>query len=117
MRIIIKPKIINKYNFRKYGNLISKKYKKPTQINNGYALKFNNLSNIKTSKNSGSTRISIFEARPRKFPLKIDMLEMHPAGTQVFFPIDICSFIVVVAVAAAEHSDRAACPHRRRRRR
>ena len=65
-------------------------------INNGFAKKFDDLAKIKILKNSGKVKFSIFKSKPRKFPLKIEMLERHPLATQLFFPISKYGFIVVV---------------------
>ena len=48
MKLIIKPKKITHKNFKKFGDLISTIKKKPININNGYAKRFNNLCKINT---------------------------------------------------------------------
>ena len=75
MKIIIKPKKITRKNFKKFGDLISTKKIKPININNGYAKRFDNLCKINTSLKKGNTIMSIFSAKKRKFPMKIDMME------------------------------------------
>jgi len=97
MKIIIKPKKITRKNFKKFGDLISKKKIKPININNGYAKRFNNLCKINTSVKKGSTIMSIFSAKKRKFPMKITMMEKHPLGSQAFVPMSETKFLVFVA--------------------
>ena len=97
MKIIIKPKKITSKNFKKYGELISTKKIEPININNGYAKRFNNLCKINTSLKKGNTIVSIFSAKKRKFPMKIDMMEKHPLGSQAFVPMDETKFLVFVA--------------------
>ena len=43
------------------------------------------------------SRLNIFNAKKRIFPLNIDMLEMHPFSSQVFLPMGKTDFIVLVA--------------------
>tara|TARA_B100001250_G_scaffold240513_1_gene206698 strand:- start:877 stop:1374 length:498 start_codon:yes stop_codon:yes gene_type:complete len=97
MKIIIKPKKITSKNFKKYGELISTKKIKPININNGYAKRFDNLCKINTSLQKGNAIVSIFSAKKRKFPMKIDMMEKHPLGSQAFVPMDETKFLVFVA--------------------
>ena len=97
MKIKIKPKKINKKNFNKFGQIIDTSKKKYFRINNGYAKRYDNLGKINTSINKGKTIISIFSAKTRKFPMKVDMMEKHPLGSQAFIPMKETSFLVFVA--------------------
>ena len=94
---IFKPAKISKENFAKYGDIISTNNLEPIDINNGYAKRFNNLANINTSKDQGKTIISIFSAIKRNFPMKIDMMEKHPLGSQAFIPMKETTFLAFVA--------------------
>ena len=97
MEIIIKPVQITKKNFEKYGDLISSNNVSPIDINEGYAKRFDNLANINTSKDEGKTIVSIFSALKRTFPMKIDMMEKHPLGSQAFVPMKETTFLCFVA--------------------
>jgi ureidoglycolate lyase len=94
---IFKPVKISKENFANYGDLISTNNVKPIDINNGYAKRFDNLANINTSKDQGKTIVSIFSALKRNFPMKIDMMEKHPLGSQAFIPMKETIFLAFVA--------------------
>jgi ureidoglycolate lyase len=97
MEITINPTPITKENFSKFGDMITTKDIKPLEINNGYAKRFDGIANIDTSKDSGETIISIFSALKRSFPMKIDMMEKHPLGSQAFVPMKETTFLVFVA--------------------
>ena len=97
MKIIIKPKKINNKNFKKFGDLISTRKRKPIKINNGYANRYDNLCKINTSTKNGNTIVSIFSAKKRRFPMNIKMMEKHPLGSQAFIPMKECTFLVFVA--------------------
>ena len=94
---VIKAKKITKKNFSKFGQLIDTSKKNPININDGYAKRFNDLINIDTSKKNGKAIVSIFKAKKRRFPMKIDMMEKHPLGSQAFIPMDDTKFLVFVA--------------------
>ena len=70
---------------------------KPLEINNGYAKRFDDIAKIDTSNNNGETTISIFSALKRSFPMKIDMMEKHPLGSQAFIPMKETIFLTLVA--------------------
>tara|TARA_B100000965_G_C19356450_1_gene654053 strand:- start:137 stop:628 length:492 start_codon:yes stop_codon:yes gene_type:complete len=95
--MIFKPKKITKENFSLFGDLISSTNVKPMDINSGYAKRFDNLANINTEKNDGKTIVSIFSASKRLFPMKIDMMEKHPLGSQAFIPMKETTFLSFVA--------------------
>jgi len=94
---IIIPKTITKENFSKFGDMITTKDIKPLDINNGYAKRYDDIAKINTSKDNGETTISIFSALKRTFPMKIDMMEKHPLGSQAFIPMKETTFIAFVA--------------------
>ena len=97
MKKIIKPIKITRANFAAYGDLISSDDIKPMDINAGYAKRFDNLAKINTSKDGGKTIVSIFSALKRNFPMKIDMMEKHPLGSQAFIPMNETTFLCFVA--------------------
>ncbi len=97
MKITIKPKIINKKNFSKFGQIIDTSKKSYFRINNGFAKRYDNLIKINTSTKKGKTIASIFSAKKRLFPMKIDMMEKHPLGSQAFIPMKETSFFAFVA--------------------
>ena len=94
---IIKPIPITKENFKKFGDMITTANIKPLEINNGYAKRYDGIANLNTSSDNGETTISIFSALKRNFPMKIDMMEKHPLGSQAFIPMKETTFLVFVA--------------------
>ena len=97
MKITITPKPITKENFSKFGDMITTRDIKPLEINNGYAKRFDNIANLDTANDNGETTISIFSALKRSFPMKIDMMEKHPLGSQAFIPMKQTTFLAFVA--------------------
>jgi len=94
---IIKPIPVTKEKFSRFGDMISTSEIKPIEINNGYAKRYDGIANLNTSKDNGETTISIFSALKRNFPMKIDMMEKHPLGSQAFIPMKETTFLVFVA--------------------
>ena len=96
-QLTIKPKPITKENFKKFGDMITTTDIKPIEINNGYAKRYDGIANLNTQKKNGESTLSIFSALKRSFPMKIDMMEKHPLGSQAFIPMDDTKFLVFVA--------------------
>ena len=94
---IIKPRPITTENFSKFGDMITTENIKPLEINNGYAKRFDEIAKLDTSSENGETTISIFSALKRSFPMKIDMMEKHPLGSQAFIPMKETTFLTLVA--------------------
>ena len=100
MEKIIKPTKISRSNFAAYGDLISVEDIKSVDINSGYAKRFDDIADLNTSKDGGKTIVSIFSALKRTFPMKIDMMEKHPLGSQAFIPMKETTFFAFVAPPA-----------------
>jgi len=97
METVIKPIKVSKENFADFGDVISSENIKAININAGYAKRFDNLANINTLRDEGKTIVSIFSALKRSFPMKIDMMEKHPLGSQAFIPMIETTFLAFVA--------------------
>jgi len=97
MTTTVKPIKITKENFSDFGDVISSENIKPIDINAGYAKRFDDLANVNTLKDEGKTIVSIFSAIKRIFPMKIDMMEKHPLGSQAFMPMIETTFLAFVA--------------------
>jgi len=97
MEKIIKPIKVSRSNFSTYGDLISTNDISPMDINAGYAKRFDNLADLDTAIDNGKTIVSIFSALKRTFPMKIDMMEKHPLGSQAFIPMKETTFLCFVA--------------------
>ena len=95
--LVIKPKPINKENFKKFGDMITTDDIKPLEINDGYAKRYDGIANLDAKKDGGECIISIFSALKRPFPMKVDMMEKHPLGSQAFIPMKETIFLAFVA--------------------
>ena len=84
--------------FKPYGEIISKGMENNKYIiNQGYCERFDEVAQINLLNKKAKPIISIFSATPRKRPIKIDYLEMHPLSSQAFMPIQKIDWLVVVA--------------------
>ena len=94
--------MINKENFKKFGDMITTNGIKPLEINDGYAKRYDGIATLDAKKDNGESTISIFSALKRSFPMKVDMMEKHPLGSQAFIPMKETTFLAFVAPEGAK---------------
>ena len=46
---------------------------------------------------AGEVNVSIVTAEPRPIPIDIDLMERHPLGSQIFYPLQDRDWLVLVA--------------------
>jgi ureidoglycolate lyase len=86
--------------FRPYGDVIeASDAARHYSINRGDAMRYDDLANVDVSANGGRAIVSIFRARAHSLPLRLEMLERHPLGSQAFMPLSPHAYLVVVAFA------------------
>ena len=93
MKIIIEP--MNADAFAPFGDLLEAKGMPDKMINQGLCGRFHDRARMDFS--DGRAGISIFHAEKRDLPLKLDLVERHPDGSQAFVPMSHQPFLVVVA--------------------
>lgn len=97
MVLLIDWKPLDSESFAPFGDVIERAAGSAVSINDGTTIRHDDLANLDVSAEGGRPIVSIFESRPYGFPLKIEMLERHPLGSQAFVPLDGNPFLVVVA--------------------
>ncbi|MCG8511079.1 MAG: ureidoglycolate lyase [Rhodospirillales bacterium] len=90
-------KPLDRVSFAPFGDVIESAAGTAVSINEGTTVRHDDLAHIDVGTDSGRPIVSIFESRPFGFPLKIEMLERHPLGSQAFVPLDGKPFLIVVA--------------------
>ena len=82
--------------FAPFGDVIEMAGAKHFPINQGFAERFDDLANIDVSAEGGHAKISLCEAVPRPFPIAIKLMERHPLGSQIFYPLQEEDWLVLV---------------------
>lgn len=94
---IIRPEVLTREAFRPFGDVVEMEGTTPITINQGFAQRFNDLANIDVMMEGGSTNVSLFLGTPRPQPIAIRLMERHPLGSQLFFPLQDRPWLVLVA--------------------
>ncbi|WP_193142685.1 MULTISPECIES: ureidoglycolate lyase [unclassified Meridianimarinicoccus] len=81
--------------FAPFGDVLDVSGTPDKLINQGLCGRFHDRATLDFA--DGRAGISLFKAQPRALPLKLDMVERHPDGSQAFLPMSQEPFLVVVA--------------------
>lgn len=82
--------------FENFGDVIDASRVVPESINDGTTRRHSDLAQLDIGAR-GNPVLSIYVASAREFPLEIRRLERHREASQVFLPLGMHRFIVVVA--------------------
>ena len=88
---------LTKERFQPYGDVIETSRGAADGMNAARFERFDNLAGIDID-DDGFVSVSIARCRtPTSLPLRLDMVERHPLGSQAFVPLSVCQMVVVVA--------------------
>jgi ureidoglycolate lyase len=93
---ILHPEPLTKAGFAPFGDVIEADGKAPLTINQGFALRFDDLATIDVNREGGRVKTSLFVAQSRPQPIVIDLMERHPLGSQLFYPLQNKPWLVLV---------------------
>ena len=82
--------------FAPFGDVVETLGAAPIPINQGFAERCNGLARIDVSAEGGEVNISLFTAQPRPAPVTLQVMERHPLGSQLFYPLQDRPWLVVV---------------------
>lgn len=90
---------LSQERFASFGDVIELKNSPDFIINQGHCGRHHDLAQLDFTPDRGEGRagISLFDAKPRSLPYKLDMMERHPLGSQAFLPLHEAPFMVIVA--------------------
>ncbi|MDA7428350.1 ureidoglycolate lyase [Primorskyibacter aestuariivivens] len=92
-RITMEP--ITAEVFAPFGDLMDCSGDPDKIINQGLCGRFHDRAVLDFD--GGRAGISLFQAKLRELPYKLDMMERHPLGSQAFIPMSMEAFLVIVA--------------------
>jgi ureidoglycolate lyase len=87
---------LTKAGFARFGEVVELAGAERIAINQGFAERVNGLAQIDIGTESGSVNVSIFTARARPRPIAIGLMERHPLGSQLFYPLQDRPWLVLV---------------------
>ncbi len=94
---LLSPEPLTREAFRPFGDVIEMEGAAHFTINQGFAERFNDLAHVDVAAEGGVTNVSLFLGQPRPLPVEIRLMERHPLGSQIFFPLQDRPWLVLVA--------------------
>ncbi len=98
-RFDLHPELLTPDAFADYGDVIAMDGADKRVINDGTTIRYHDLAKIDVADENGRPLVSIFRASAVQLPLRLWLMERHPIGSQVFWPLSAEPFLVVVASA------------------
>ena len=95
MTLSIEAAPISAKAFAPFGELIEAGATPAMLINEGLCKRFTDLARFDIE--DGTLGLSLFDADIRALPLRLDLMERHPLGSQCFVPLGGSSYLVIVA--------------------
>ena len=93
---------LTREGFKRFGDVVEIEGSRSFAINDGTAMRFNDLARIDVMGQDGRAALSVFRGQPVRFPLQVSEVERHPLGSQAFMPMGVIPFLIVVAVDGAD---------------
>ncbi|MBE0453203.1 ureidoglycolate lyase [Roseovarius autotrophicus] len=95
MTEVLKTRPLTAEAFAPFGDVLDTSGAPDKLINAGLCGRYHDRARLDFS--DGRAGISLFLAEPRRLPLRLDLVERHPDGSQAFLPMTEAPFLVVVA--------------------
>jgi ureidoglycolate lyase len=92
--IAINP--LTKAAFASFGDVVEWDAGERIGINQGFAARVNGLARVDVAAGGGTINVSLFTAKQRPAPVEIALMERHPLGSQMFFPLQDEPWLVLV---------------------
>ena len=89
---------LTREGFAPFGEVLEMDGAERIDINQNFAQRFNDLAHVDVGHGGGSVNVSLAVAVPRPQPIEIKMMERHPLGSQIFYPLDNTPWLVLVCV-------------------
>jgi ureidoglycolate lyase len=96
VRPILPVRPLTRDAFAPFGDVVDIEGGSPITINEGFAERVNGLAKVDIAGETGIVNVSLFTARLRSQPIPIRMMERHPHGSQMFYPLQDRPWLIVV---------------------
>lgn len=94
---LLPPEPLTREAFQPFGEVIEMEGSAHITINQGFAERFNDLAHVDVAAEGGFPNVSLFLGTPPALPIEIKLMERHPLGSQLFYPLQDRPWLVVVA--------------------
>ncbi len=96
-RLRVRP--LTREAFLPYGEVIEVSGKPDIVANGGLAELYRDLAHVDVATGGGRVGVNVVRTAPRVLPLRVEVMERHPLGSQAFFTIKGGDWLVLAAPA------------------
>lgn len=96
------PAPLTRDAFAAFGDVVEFDGAAISVINAGYAERARDLATVDLGRSDGKPSVSIFKAKARQTPMTVTLMERHPLGSQLFFPLSGRGWLVIVCADPAD---------------
>ena len=97
MTVLLNIERLSRAAFAPFGDVIEMDGAREIPINQGTTMRYHDLAEVDVAGESGEPLISIFRGQPRALPIRLEVMERHPLGSQAFYPLQMREWLVVVS--------------------
>lgn len=83
--------------YRPFGRVVSAGLQAGSSANQGSAVRYDFTCELINARTAAKPNLAVFRSVPRALPFDVVLLERHPFSTQVFIPMVVSRYLVVVA--------------------
>ena len=98
---IIRPQPLTREAFAPFGDVISVESAEAKAANQGSAIRSDFTTPLHNARPNAKPNVAVFRSKPRTLPFQIVMLERHTQSSQMFSPMSVARYVVVVAPSTA----------------
>lgn len=88
--------------FAPFGRVVSAGLQEGASANQGTAVRYDHCTDLLSTRPGAKPNLAVFRSVARALPFDVVLLERHPCSTQVFLPMLVSRYLVVVAPTAAD---------------
>jgi ureidoglycolate lyase len=88
--------------FSPFGRVVSAGLQPGSSANQGTAVRFDFCADLRSTRPEAKPNLAVFRSVAKALPFEVKLLERHPCSTQVFLPLVISRYLVVVAPNAED---------------
>jgi ureidoglycolate lyase len=94
---VLQARPLSRSAFEPFGEVLDASGPHDDLANDGAAQVFRDRARVDVAAQGGRVRFNIVRTSPSRLPLKIEMMERHPLGSQAFAPLGGADWLVVAA--------------------
>ena len=94
---VVHAELVSAQTFAPFGDVIAAELGPSGSANQGTAVRYDSLARFENLRPHAVPSMAVYRSTPCALPFKVKLLERHPKSTQLFVPMKVARYLVVVA--------------------